>query len=86
MIEFYKPGSAELLEDYGCAKVGKNFDQFLGRVGSPIDEVDHALHQWRLCMRCAKRKPGFKFKVNLEIYTNNYRIVQNNDRSKNLIT
>ena len=83
MIEFYKPGSAELLEDYGCAKVGKNFDQFLGRVGSPIDEVDHALHQWRLCMRCAKRKPGFKFwfkfkpgfkfkqKFNLEIYVNN---------------
>ena len=55
MVDHWKTGISTLLPNYGCAKVGADFDQFTERVGIPIDEVDIALHQWRLCMRCATR-------------------------------
>ena len=49
----YRPSVTGLLANYGCAGVG-DFDQFSTNVGIPVDDVDVALHKWRLCMRCAQ--------------------------------
>ena len=60
MINHVIPSMAGDFENYGCAGVGE-FDHFSTNVGIPIDDVDLALHKWRLCMRCAQKS------INLDI-------------------
>ena len=57
MVDHFKPSVTGLLATYGCAGVGQ-FDHFTTNVGIPIDDVDFALHRWRLCMRCATKSIG----------------------------
>ena len=54
MVAHYRSEFIGMLDDYGCSAVGQ-FDHVSASVGRPVDEIDSALHVWRLCVRCAQK-------------------------------
>ena len=53
MLDFIAPLFAyRATNDYGCTGRG-SLDPFISNAGPPVDNIDHAINQWKYCIRCA---------------------------------